>query len=305
MTSVRPGGLEARLKRPAKVGVRRRFIRDPALAAEYEQRISRYENDAIAVLRSIGARWPIPVEGRITIAFLIGIHLWRNPAGLDRLTQLQLFNIDRRLAEYRRTMSSTQIEQLIAEVTSERYRVGYLLQTLPRVASMLLSMYWSLVEFDEPLLATSDQPVMVFPLLEVGHSVPIAPLPPSGLIDTEEIRMPVGPHHALVLTWPNQPDETEPVAGTDEIASELNRAVIAQADREWFHRPGRRPTTLRPYDFGARHCTPVGRLILSDYDAQVAAISPRRQHTLLNLNHMIEEDLDDQVIISRVQRLPA
>ena len=45
----------------------------------------------------------------------------------------------------------------------DRTHVNSLLRQIPRLASLLCSMRWSVVEFDEDWLVTCDQPLVLVP----------------------------------------------------------------------------------------------------------------------------------------------
>jgi hypothetical protein len=147
-------------------------------------------------------------------------------------------------------------------------------------------MDWTVLAFNDELLATSDQPVTVMPLLAPDRSAPVTPLPPGALIDCEEMRIATSPRQALVLTWLDEPDDLPPRHGTDALAAQLNRAVISQADQEWFHHPARRPTTLIPPLLASTGCAPVGRLLYSHYNSRYAERSPpSRRHSRKSRAH--------------------
>jgi len=63
---------------------------------------------------------------------------------------------------------------------SDRLQVDALLRQVPRLASLLMSMHWTLVEFDEPLIAGCDQPVVCVPRLLTGQRLPITAMPREG-----------------------------------------------------------------------------------------------------------------------------
>src|SRR4051794_38069288 len=86
-----------------------------------------------------------------------------------------------------------------------------------------------------------------------GGTAVFRAFPEHSLIDSSEIRMALGPHHALLLSWRDEPDARTIARGDDRVAAQLNRATIAQADEQWFHHPSRRATTLDPRDLSDTH----------------------------------------------------
>lgn len=308
LCAVRAEGGESRLKRPERVGFRPNFWgRDRGVRQHAEEHLNKIESDAAPVLRDLTELWPLEPGTRAwkALMLLIAVHLWRNPAGQRRFLELQQDSLARRLPQYEAEWNEDQVESFIAQVTSDRFRADTMLGDLNKAVSVLGSMNRRLVEFDREVLATSDQPVSVVPLLPRGESAPVAALPDKPLLDCEEIRLAVGPRHALVFTWHDEPSPKAVVRGRDEIAAQLNRAVIAQADRDWFHHPARRPTTLTPPDLGSKVCLPVGSRLIAGYGAEAARSSSRRADTAANVERMIEDEITDQIRVVRVRPVAA
>jgi hypothetical protein len=305
LLAVEPSDPVARPKKPQKVGVRRRFFRDPEIARAAERILNSYEDRAIGVLRTLDQSWPPSQSDRLALAPLIAIHMLRNPYARQRMTGLQLQELQRRRANDRATMTEEQIRQFLHEVTDERFLVKHMLDSIPKATSLIASTHWTLLKFSAPLLATSDHPVTIVPLLADGASSPVRPLPPSGLLNTEEFRFAINPRVALLCTWLNEPDDGPPVAGTDELAAELNRAVISQADKEWFHHPDRHPAQLTPANLTLRECRAIGGTVLPQYGSEHALNSRRRQDTSRNLERMIEEEITDRFFVAGVGRIAA
>ena len=117
--------------------------------------------------------------------------------------------------------------------------------------------------------------------------------------------MALDPHHALVLTWLNEPDDGPRILGDDQLAAELNRAVIGQTDEQWFHHPARRPTTLTPPLLTTQACGPVGRRLFPDYGYQDVVQSQRRLDTLRNLQRVIKDPFSCELRIAGVRRRAA
>jgi hypothetical protein len=196
--------------------------------------------------------------------------------------------------------SDEQMDEFVRMVTSDAWRAQLFGDQLPQAASLIASMHWALLEFRDEVLATSDQPVTVVPLLGEQDWAPLATLPPGGLASCEEIRMALDPRHALLMTWLNEPDDGPMFHGTDRVAAELNRAVIGQADEQWFHHPARRPTTLTPGTTPEQGCGAIGRLLFRDYDHESALCSQRRLDTLENLESMIEGQISGDLRVAGV-----
>jgi hypothetical protein len=297
------GQQEKRLP-PAVVGTRSRFFRDPAVAASAEKTMSIYEKRAISVLRRIDSLWPLSDSDRWALAGLLAVHIYRSPLGRGRIREISTAELGRREQEYRASMSPGQLEAFYNSVRHERFEVQYMLETIPKTAALIASAHWSLVKFSAPLLATSDQPITVVPLLHNGIA-PLQTLPTTGLLGTEEFRFALGPDTALVCTWMDRPDGEPPILGDESVAAQLNRAVIGQADGEWFYRPGRRPTTVTADNFQPSGCLPVGRLLLPGYGIAHVRGSRRLTETMRNAETMIETDTGGRVVIAKVEHADA
>jgi hypothetical protein len=114
--------------------------------------------------------------------------------------------------------------------------------------------------------------------------------------------MALGPRHALLLTWLNEPDDRPRFHGDDGLAAELNRAVIGQVDEQWFHHPARRPTTLAADLLAERACGALGRYLFPEYGYQDVVRSQRRVDTFRNLEQMIEDPIPGELRVAGVRR---
>lgn len=129
---------------------------------------------------------------------------------------------------------------------------------------VLGSTHWVLVEFTSAPFAISDHPVVPWPLSERSR-LP-SPTPPEiGLFETLEIRVPLSPQLAKVMTWLDEPDGHGPVRGVKDLAANLNAFTVAQAEKQWFHTPSRVP----PRATG--QLLPVSPQLLPGYGAETVA----------------------------------
>jgi hypothetical protein len=74
------------------------------------------------------------------------------------------------------------------------------------------------------------------------------------------------------MTWHDIPDKRTPVPAHRRFAAELNAFVVAQADRQWMHRPKAEPM-IYPGPFG-----PLYRYFELGYSALSLPTSRRRCH---------------------------
>jgi len=301
---VKTPNASSELRRPATVGYREDFWgRDPAIRRHAEKWTSEVEASAASLLADLHQRWPLTPgsDEWFSISRFLGLHLLRNPAGPEYLAEVQRGVLSCRLRDYTSNWTDEQTNEFLELATSDRFRVNLLLDQAHKAASMVGSMHWSLIEFREPLLATSDQPFAVVPLLDEGQSAPVLPLLRGPMFNAEEMRIAIGPHRALLLTWLNQPCDGSIIQAGDEMAAELNRPVIGQADQEWFHHPDRRPTTLAGPLLDETACTPIGRKVHDGYGYHAALVSPRRMRAIQTMDRLVDATQRGRIEIVSVE----
>lgn len=296
------GQLKSEPKRPEKAGFRRRLFGNAAVSKAAERRMTVYESEGIDALRRIDANWPLDLPTKATIGALVAVHMVRNPAVLEATSQLLSRQIIDKLPQYEREFSSDKVSELIRSLTSNEFRVSHMLETIPKTASLVASMHWTLLDFEGPLLATGDQPVTAVPLLGDNGRAKVAPMPSTGYVATTELRIALSPNRALLLTWMNDEDTERPLLSDDDVAVELNRAVVAQADREWFHHPDRRPVRITADDFDLESCRAISHGLIPGYSVEAAAVSSRRNHTGELLAGMIDNNVLNAYHVAGVRR---
>jgi hypothetical protein len=290
-----PLGLSEK-KHPRRVGARENFFgANPDIRRRAEERFNKFESKGIEALRRLEDAWPPEGETRSDIAALVGVHMVRNPAFIARATLLSEAEAERKMPAYRKTMSGEQIGTMLTHFRSIEFKIDYMLSLVLKQASLLAGMHWTVIEFPDPLLATSDQPVSVVPILEDGETANIEVFPQTGFLGTQEIRFPIDPKRALLMTWIEGFDTERAVRASDDIAAEMNRTTIAQADREWFHHPARRPTRLKQADLADRFCRPISQQLASDYTPEAARNSGRRRTAEKTLEEMIEGEVSNEI----------
>lgn len=109
-----------------------------------------------------------------------------------------------------------------------------------KTSSVIGCMRWRLLRVSKPIVAYSDQPVVLWPLgLLVVDTRP--PQPRLGPLSALEIRVPLSPHLIVLMTWDDLSDVPQPIDVTPAFASETNALVVAQADKQWMHHPDGEP----------------------------------------------------------------
>lgn len=268
------GGAEFELRPIANVGWRPRWWgTDRALASAIETQLSRLESEATPFLRDPSTNWPVTGDLRIAVASFIALHVARSPAFRASYDE----SIDERVASVSRTNPAAERahREAATVLRSDKERGLLALEYTTSIGALLASMHWSLVHFDGPVLALSDQPVSIIPCGVEDRSIALRVVPSSGLVDTLEIRVPVAPDRALILTWQEGPESAIEHFGTYAHLTSLNASTIAQADAQWFRHPHGTAVRLRP-PMLEPVMDPISATILAGYDSRASRASKAR-----------------------------
>lgn len=303
------GMLEMRLKgdpSPRPVSVRDAAVRtgfyartrpDGSRIDDIEWSLSQLENTATPVLRELRDRWPLSAQDKAILAQLFGYQLIRGPRWKDSYEALTRgFVAKQRDAEWPTDDVASEVERLDKYLLSSTTRHTRMLGMGYKVASSLGSMHWALVEFKTPLLATSDHPVVPWPIADASRSPQPTPMN-AGILETLEIRTPVSSWLAIVMTWIDDEDARQPIAGSRQHAANLNAFTVAQAETQWFYRPQSKPPVA------SGRLLALSPQLLRGYGQQAAHTSRRRAATSRIIQKRIGSGLEDQdveiVVVSR------
>lgn len=152
-----------------------------------------------------------------------------------------------------------------------------------KVMGIFGSMKWTLLEFDGPCLALSDHPVVDWPIVTEFRR-PEPSRVGVGALNFLEVRIPVSPSHALLMTWSDQPGLTSKRAASNHLAANLNAFSIANAERQWVKQPG---STI-PISTG--YLDPVAPVIDPDYGRESAEASLIRKAVAENIQPKLGVD---------------
>lgn len=265
---------------------------DGRLSASAELVLGRCESAAAPLLQSVAANWPLDRHARATLAQFFAIHSVRGPAWRADYERVSMEAIADVLAQQR---WGPELERrAVTEFLGDRMRVEALLKQIPRMASLLASMHWSLVVFEDDLIASCDQPVVVVPLLGDRQIGPIEAVPRAGFMNTVEVRIPLDPSHVLLLTWLDEPDGSGSMVGGFKHAADVNRSTYAQADLHWFYRPGSHPPRISPPMIDTA-CEPISYDLLPTYSANAARNSRRRAEADNVMRELVESQATDMM----------
>jgi hypothetical protein len=264
-------------KGPRGVGRQLDYWGSPEISSELEALFCRMESDGLRLLRNLRQRWPLTsTVDRPALGLLLAIHIVRMPSFSGDLRLLGERASREVLAEHAPEygLDEQQIATVAEGLRGHRVHADTLLRQVPRIASALCSMHWSVVEFEEDWLITCDQPVVLLPLVPRPIS-PASALPRDGFMNTLEGRFTLDPRRMLLLSWRDERDGLW-LAGDYAHACNVNCALKAQSLQEWFCRPGSSPPFLAPPILEER-VSPLSLALLPGYTFESAAASQRRQ----------------------------
>jgi hypothetical protein len=284
----RVGEAGGELRPIEQVGYRARWWgQDPELAAAMEAQLGFVEDGATAFLRDPAGQWPTAGSLRGSVATFIAVHVVRSP-GFRAWYRGQ--TLERVATAIDAAPSTERLQMRVAqEMDTDRERAITVLQHVTYLASLLASMHWSLVKFDGRVLALSDQPVCVVPAKINTGSAPLQVVPDTGFVDILEVRVPVAPERALIMTWRDTPEASTECTGTFEQACNLNASTVAQADRHWFRHPDGIAPRLRAPTLEAIS-EPISPQILPGYNVAAARRSRRRLEAMQLVYRIVEQD---------------
>jgi hypothetical protein len=233
------------------------------------------EDRATRPLREVIAGEVLSFERKGALAQFIGVQLMRSPTFFRTHAASAEELVDElRPRDYKRAYLRSvdgDVERARAGVRETFERKTDALTAMAsfsvKVANVLAHMRWHILRFDRPLLAYSDQPVVVWPMnIALTKAFPT---PHHGPLTALEVRVPLAPDVAVLMNWIERPDLGNVPMGR-YAAADLNAFTVGQADEEWMHAPGLEPDI--PDDIFA----PLSRFMDPDYDRGAALQSPRR-----------------------------
>lgn len=259
---------------------------------DIEWSLEQAETAALPIIADLPARWPLDLDDKGKVGQFFALQHLRGVA-------FRQWHEDQ-VASVLDEAGREEAEELRTMMTSDTYRLTNMLKFVRSVGIVLTSMHWSLVEFDRGSLATSDHPVVVWPLRRGAGRRPCANDLEAGVIETLEVIVPVSPTHLLLMTWRNEKSTVAPLAGEGRHLATANAFVVANADTQWFHEPQVDPWTAR----GRRPA--LAPELLAGYGLSEAEASQRRTRARQLANDERRRDLsNDPVEVVSEKPLPA
>ena len=299
-----PAGISAR-RLPEAVGYRKKFWGyDAAMREAVEQFLSTHfeTGDALHILRTLPESWPIDDDREqwSKLLLFVALHIVRTPQWKREGRSMQERSLSDRVTRWLETMPPEAVASVLRHVQSDRFHTDLMLGQIPKTASVLGSMHCALLTSGTTPLLSSDHPVVAVPLLRDGESAPIQLIPERGLSNTIEFRFPIGPRHALLFTWLDEPIHQEIIELPFAAVCDLNLSVASQAESEVYYRPGDRPPVVCP-PFMPGPCSPISPRLFPRYRPDIARDSLRRRNADAAMRDLIDNEITNEVRIARVE----
>jgi hypothetical protein len=274
---------------------------------DIEWSLQQAERAALPIIAKLPAAWPLDLTAKGKVGQFFALqHLrgmafrqWHEGKVASVLDDVRV-NPKATLKPHPEEATTEIVEELETALTSDTYRLTMMLKIVRSVGIVFTSMHWFLVEFDRGRLATSDHPVVLWPLRRGTSRGPTANDLHTGVINTLEAFVPVDPTHLLLMTWRHERSTVAPLAGEGRHLATANTFIVANADTQWFHEPGVEPWIAR----GRRQA--LGPQLLAGYGPSEAETSPRRALALDLANAEVRSELsNDPVEVVSEDALPS
>lgn len=260
---------------------------------DIEWSMSQLEGPSARALRELEGEWPLDLSRKATLAQLFGLQLVRGPdyriyherLATDEITRFVLGGSGVERAAYEE-LDAEGLVPVATGVANDTQRLLRMNLLSAKVSASLGSMTWTLLRRDTDDLALSDQPVALWPVGIESQLRRAEKLWAVGLVNLLEVRVPVSPRLAILMTWADRTDDPEPVEITAHQAINLNAFTITGADQEWFYLPGTDPKSNQGPWF------PLSRQLLDGYTTDAAQTSRVRREIHTRLSARVGEGID-------------
>jgi hypothetical protein len=267
-----------------------RYRPDGSRIDDVESSFQGIENVTAPILRRIDRRRLSP-EDKQKLAQLFALQYLRVPRWRRWYDELSRESVDRlrpgagEALEGDRPVTTEELERGLSAVLTPTYRLTRMIYHAKKIAMALASMHWTLIEFSSAMIAVSDDPVVFWPIQQTLRR----PQPGNvAVMDTLEVRVPVSPQHAILMTWLPERDLGATIAGRVDQAMNINAFTVAQADRQWFYLPGTKPPARSA---GVLH--PLSPELFPGYGVQAVRSSLRHRGVRAVLDRRAGEPLSN------------
>jgi hypothetical protein len=282
--------------------VRRRFYRrvrpDGTPIDDVEWSLAGLEGVVSPILQSIEERWPLGQPDKVKLAELLAFQAVRGPRWRQWHENFTRGAIeDQRRDPHHKLdsgiwvpLSHEQLEELEDEWLSDTERLKNMMSLASKLIAIFAAMRWDLLLFDADRLVLSDHPVVEWPI-DAGHRRPGTVPTGHGMLNVLEMRVPLSPHSALLLTWQDAVDGPSPLRAGADLATNLNAFSAEQADRQWMYAPGTTPV------IGDGLLGPISPEVFPGYVAPVAQACSVRAKVNEIVNSKLGKDTGGEVTV--------
>jgi len=244
----------------------RRYRPDGTATDDIEWSLGHVESAIRPLFDSIEGKWPLNQKDKGLVAEFFSLQMVRGPKWQGEYEKYvhQMLEIGRIGGMTKEELAWGEDERL-----STTERNAAMLSQGGMLLPVLGSMSWTLLHFEEPIIALSDHPVVLWSFVENGPVMPSG-LPTEDVLRSLEVLAPVTAHLVIVMTWIPDDDLPEIVEGRISDAEAINALVIRQAKNQWIHKIG----AVSPIASGELH--PISPSLYRGYDAGIARESPLR-----------------------------
>jgi hypothetical protein len=269
----------------------RRYRPDGTPIDDVEWSLSQLEDVVGPMLPHVQQAWPYATEEKGKLAEFFAFQFIRGP----RWKKWREEEARKRIEEHRRNpepilrngiwlpVTHKTINELEEKLLSETEWLVRMMSLANKLIDIFGSMRWHLIEFDKPLLVISDHPVVGWHS-KADARRPEPNAPGVGALNFLEVRVPISPRLALLMTWQDLPDAEESIPGTEAVAANCNAFTIANAERQWMHQPGSTPPVARGY------LPPVAPVLIPGYGRGEVEASEVRRAVSANLQPKLGEN---------------
>jgi hypothetical protein len=282
--------------------VRRRFYRrtrpDGTPIDDVEHSLAQLEAAVAPILQNLEDRWPLGRAEKVAVAEFFAFQAVRGPrwrAWHDQFTKKALDEKRRDPVHQLESgilvpLTQRHIDELQEAWLSPTERLRSMMGIASKLITIFASMRWDLLVLEDDELVLSDHPVVEWPMTVERRRPGTVPTG-HGMLNVLEMRIPLSPRIALLLTWQEGTDGPIPLPVSPEVAANLNAFSVEQADKQWMHPPEAQPT------IGSGLLGPVSPLVFRGYVAPVAMACPVRERVSEVVNSVLGQDLDGEVAV--------
>jgi Protein of unknown function (DUF4238) len=281
----------------------RRYRPDGSPIDDVEWSLSQLEDVIGPMLPEVREAWPYETAEKGKLAEFFAFQLVRGP----RWKKWREEEARKTIEEQRRNpepvlhnglwlpVTHKTINELEERLLSETEWLIRMMSLANKLVDIFGSMRWCLVKFDQPLLAISDHPIVGWHMKADSRR----PEPNSagvGALNFLEVRVPISPTLALLMTWQDLPDAEEPISGSEAIAANLNAFTIANSERQWMHQPGSTPPVAQEY------LHPISPTLIPGYGPGEVEASEVRKMVTKNIQPKLGKNFGDsaEIVTARV-----